>query len=1167
MSTVLNDRDVLLQGGTRNVDPSAGKALLLVPDTNAFHVTAAGAGSPASVTLRAQPLNIPGVATWSITAGGVLTGTGNTRSLAFSGMSVNQVTVTAQIVYDGVTYVATQLISKVVDGAAGTNGSAGLANALAYAYQRSASAITSNPGAVTYTFASASITTPSTNALANGWTKAIPAGSDPLYITMAPASAIGTTDAIAAGEWSTPVQLAVDGADGAPAVNSALVYIYQRKTTASAPALPSASTTYTFGTSGLSGLNNGWTTTIPAASGGAYLYASTAAAVSAGATDSIAAGEWAAAQLLAQDGAPANVNAVAYLCQFAVSAPAAPTGTSTWTWATGVNSAYSVSDGWSLAVPANPGTPGLQLFTAAKPLVAASGTTTSTVSYSGATIAAVAQNGATGPQGVPGVKSATARAYQWATSAPTASGSATWTWATASYNTAPVTGWSMVKPAAPGQGYTLYEATVQLVDGTGATTSAIDWATAARAGISYIGINGTNAISAVLSNDAHTVPTAADGSSGVFTGCASTMTIYNGATDDSAAWAVAATPLAGVTGSLSGKTYTATAMSVDVGYVDLVASRSGYASITSRFTIAKSKGGVAGANATAYWVTTSAGAIKTSVAGVLTPASVTFSAFSATGAGAPAPYSGLFLIAYSADGITFGDYEASASVETTHTATLPPIINVGVAARVRLYKPGAGGWTGATLLDEQVMPVVSDGSTGATGAGARIAYTLADAFTLNLAPATLSMSGTTKPTTGTWGETRAWVDQPTTAPTAGQAWFQSNGIYDGVNTVWGVPYLTNLKAGSLSALSANLGTITSGDIAGTTIHGGAFTSAYAWPANGAGGGFHLSASGLLLGNQNTPGAGYIQINSSGNVYTNQFSIVNGAATFSGSLSAATGTFAGSLSAASGTFVGQVSAGSFRTGAYTGYAWPAAGTGGGVYLDGNGLLCGSGNDGKYFQLTAAGNIYAPQFSIVNGVATFAGALSAASGTFSGNLSGAGGTFAGALSAASGTFSGDLSSARVSVGTAGSATAFFEPGYSGVSLNSSATGVFTADSPGSLAAVFTSDEALFKHNAAAWPIARRIRSGSVFFSIICTAVVDDQLSIWYRVNGGAWVWMSGVQERQGGDGTAATGYGLTLTVGAGATVQFGASGTNASLAAADMGKLYLKQCQMTVIGRNF
>lgn len=419
MSVVLNDRDAMLQGTVpRNIDPSAGKALILQADAPAFHVTEAGNGSPADIMLRAQPLGIPGVVTWSATNGSVLTGTGNARSLAFTAMGANSVTVTAQISHDGVTYTQSQVIAKVFDGSAG----------------------------------------------------------------------------------------------------------------------------------------------------------------------------------LASD-----KTATAYLYQWAATAPAVPSGVTKYTWATGINSAYSVSDGWSVSVPANPGTPGLQLFTATRVLTVPGDTALSTVGYANAAIASIAVNGAVGPQGVPGVKSGTARAYQWATSAPTITGSAIWTWATASYNTVPVTGWSATKPAAPALGYTLYEGAVNLVDGAGATTSPINWSTATVAAIGYAGNNGTN------------------------------------------------------------------------------------------------------------------------------------------------------------------------------------------------------------------------------GASVTIAYTLADAFTLNLTPATASRAGIAYPATGTWGETRAWVAQPTTAPAAGQAWFQSVGIYDGTNTVWGVPYLSNLKVGSLSALSANFGNMTAGTISGVTILGTTIT--------------------------------------------------------------------------------------------------------------------------------------------------------------------------------------------------------------------------------------------------------------------------------------------------------------------------------------------------------
>jgi hypothetical protein len=90
-------------------------------------------------------------------------------------------------------------------------------------------------------------------------------------------------------------------------------------------------------------------------------------------------------------------------------------------------------------------------------------------------------------------------------------------------------------------------------------------------------------------------------------------------------------------------------------------------------------------------------------------------------------------------------------------------------------------------------------------------------------------------------------------------------------------------------------------------------------------------------------------------------------TFSGSLSAATGTFSGSLSAATGTFTGNVSGGQFNTGGYTGYAWPAPGQTG-SHLGPGGLLLGNADNGRYFQVEAGGNIYAPGFNVVNGTMT-------------------------------------------------------------------------------------------------------------------------------------------------------------------------------------------------------
>jgi hypothetical protein len=67
----------------------------------------------------------------------------------------------------------------------------------------------------------------------------------------------------------------------------------------------------------------------------------------------------------------------------------------------------------------------------------------------------------------------------------------------------------------------------------------------------------------------------------------------------------------------------------------------------------------------------------------------------------------------------------------------------------------------------------------------------------------------------------------------------------------------------------------------------------------------------------------------------------------------------------------VARGMVNGGAFTGYAWPVSGTG--FHLSSSGLLLGNFNTGNYFQVTGAGDVFAPQFIIVGGTATFSGSL--------------------------------------------------------------------------------------------------------------------------------------------------------------------------------------------------
>lgn len=76
----------------------------------------------------------------------------------------------------------------------------------------------------------------------------------------------------------------------------------------------------------------------------------------------------------------------------------------------------------------------------------------------------------------------------------------------------------------------------------------------------------------------------------------------------------------------------------------------------------------------------------------------------------------------------------------------------------------------------------------------------------------------------------------------------------------------------------------------------------------------------------------------------------------------TASFGGTLNAATGNFKGAINVGS-----YTGYSWPASG-GTGAHLSSSGLMIGNLNDNRYFQVTGAGNVYAPGFSVVNGALT-------------------------------------------------------------------------------------------------------------------------------------------------------------------------------------------------------
>lgn len=179
----------------------------------------------------------------------------------------------------------------------GSNGVNGMNAATIYLYQRATSTPSKPSNTLTYTFS----TTKITGTLNNGWSTAIPTGTDAVYVTVASVSSKNDMATIATSAWSAPVVLVQNGktgSDGKAGLNVATIYLYQRNT--SKPSKPSASVTYTFSTGVASGLNNGWSQKIP--DGTNPLYVTLATASSNTATDTILSSEWSDVVVMAQNG-------------------------------------------------------------------------------------------------------------------------------------------------------------------------------------------------------------------------------------------------------------------------------------------------------------------------------------------------------------------------------------------------------------------------------------------------------------------------------------------------------------------------------------------------------------------------------------------------------------------------------------------------------------------------------------------------------------------------------------------------------------------------------------------------------------------------------------------------------------------------------------------------
>lgn len=239
------------------------------------------------------------------------------------------------------------------------------------------------------------------------------------------------------------------------------------------------------------------------------------------------------------------------------------------------------------------------------------------------------------------------------------------------------------------------------------------------------GIDTLDAISAVLSNDAHVVHTNTDGSGGDYSDCSTKMTVYSGDVDVSGQATFEVTKSAGVTGTWNAqtRTYQVTGMTTDDGWVDIDALygtgdmyladrkgnklttrdgkylvvRTGGAHIKKRFSISKAPDGKIGVS---YTLQCSTLAIRKEQNGTLLPSSVVFTAKYNDGT-TLISYAGRFKIEESTDGTTFVQKYMSASDEIMKSYV--PSSGSVKAIRCTLYASGGGN-----ELDSQNVIVLAD---------------------------------------------------------------------------------------------------------------------------------------------------------------------------------------------------------------------------------------------------------------------------------------------------------------------------------------------------------------------------------------------------------------------------------------------------------------------------
>jgi hypothetical protein len=392
----------------------------------------------------------------------------------------------------------------------GSDGTNGTRTAVLEMYIWSAAAPTVFPsGNSTYTWSTGQFTTPG---VANGWS-IIPQAAilgQTLWVARVIYADTNVT-ATTSITWNATVAYAisaagVDGNDGTNGTNgsrTAFLELYQWAAVLPT-AFPAGNSTYTWADGSFTAPTtlNGWSLTPGSSSPGFFLFAcsvrytdnltTTTSTVTWNTSNAYVIGASGNNGTNGTDGLNGTRTAILDVYQWAASAPTTfPTGSSTYTWATGQYTAPSVLNGWSLTPPA--AVLGQTLWLARTLYADSNVSATSSVTWNANTAVPAGASGSNGNPGQNGSRTAFLELYQWAASTPTTfpSGTSTYTWADGSF-TAPTTpnGWS-ITPGSSSPGFFLYGCSVRYADILTTSTTTITWNTSNAYIVGVAGSNGT----------------------------------------------------------------------------------------------------------------------------------------------------------------------------------------------------------------------------------------------------------------------------------------------------------------------------------------------------------------------------------------------------------------------------------------------------------------------------------------------------------------------------------------------------------------------------------------------------------------------------------------------------------------------------------------------------